>query len=201
MNQGTSNLNDDTDELIATRVVGGDSEQFSRLLERYEKKITRYARKFLSHPDDVKDIVQDVFIKAYVNIKSFDPSRRFSPWIYRIAHNEFINALKKKKSEKISFIDFDVLLPHPAARETADMDVGRKDLRRLLDGFLEKMPVKYREPLVLYYFEEMGYREIGEVIHIPLSTVGIRLQRGKVLLKKMIERQHPGRTGEIIGKV
>jgi len=193
-------MNDDTDEIIAIRVQNGDSEAFSILLERYEKKITRYARKFLSHPDDVKDIVQDVFVKAYVNIKSFDPGRKFSPWIYRIAHNEFINALKKKKSEKIAFIDFDVLLPHPVASETADADVDRKDLRRLLDGCLEKMPAKYREPLVLYYFEEMNYREIGDVIHLPVSTVGIRLQRGKLLLKKTIDRQHPGQSAEIFGK-
>ena len=181
-----------TDEAITERVQQGDVEAFALLMDRYEKKITRYARKFLSQPDDVKDIVQDVFVKAYVNIKSFDPSRRFSPWIYRVAHNEFVNALKKKKSEKVSFIDFDVFFPHPAAKETADSDVARGDLRRVLDGYLDKLPVKYREPLVLYYFEEMNYREIADVMRLPASTVGIRLQRGKALLKKAINHQHPG---------
>jgi RNA polymerase sigma-70 factor (ECF subfamily) len=181
-----------TDEAITKRVQQGDVEAFALLMDRYEKKITRYARKFLSQPDDVKDIVQDVFVKAYVNIKSFDSSRRFSPWIYRVAHNEFVNALKKKKSEKVSFINFDVFFPHPAAKETADSDVGRGDLRRVLDGYLDKLPVKYREPLVLYYFEEMNYREIADVMRLPVSTVGIRLQRGKALLKKAINRQHPG---------
>ncbi len=200
MNQEKINNNGDTDEAVAVRVQKGETEAFSLLLERYEKKITRYARKFLSHPDDVKDIVQDVFVKAYVNIKSFDSSRRFSPWIYRIAHNEFINALKKKKSEKISFIDFDVLLPHPAAVETADADVDRQDLRRLLDGGLKKMPAKYREPLVLYYFEEMNYREIGDIIHLPVSTVGIRLQRGKLLLKKILDERQKSYPAEFFGK-
>lgn len=189
-------MNDNTDEMIASRVQSGEAEAFSLLLERYEKKITRYARKFLSHPDDIKDIVQDVFIKAYINIKSFDSSRKFSPWIYRIAHNEFINAIKKKKSERISFIDLDILLPHPAAAETADADVDRKDLRRLLDECLGKIPVKYREPLVLYYFEEMNYREIGDVIHLPVSTVGVRLQRGKTLLKKIIGHRRLDKSGE-----
>lgn len=198
MNPEMANTNQETDEAVAARVQKGDAEVFSVLLERYEKKIFRYARKFLSHPDDVKDIVQDVFVKAYVNIKSFDATRKFSPWIYRIAHNEFINALKKKKAEKISFIDFDVLLPHPAATETADADVDRQDLRRLLDGCLEKMPAKYREPLVLYYFEEMNYREIADVIHLPVSTVGIRLQRGKIMLKKIIGEKHSGKTEDII---
>ena len=91
-----------TDEAITKRVQQGDVEAFALLMDRYEKKITRYARKFLSQPDDVKDIVQDVFVKVYVNIKSFDVKRRFSPWIYRIAHNEFVNALKKNKASKLS---------------------------------------------------------------------------------------------------
>jgi len=156
-----------------------------------KKKFLVIAKKFLAHPDDIQDIVQDVFVKAYVNIKSFDATRKFSPWIYRIAHNEFINALKKKKSEKLSFIDFDTLLPHPIATETADADVGRQDLRHLLDECLEKMPMKYREPLILYYFEDMSYREISEVMHLPISTVGIRLQRGKLILKKIIGEKHP----------
>jgi RNA polymerase sigma-70 factor (ECF subfamily) len=178
------------DEVIARRIQEGDVEAFALLMERYEKKITRYARKFLSHPDDVKDIVQDVFTKAYVNIKSFDSKRRFSPWVYRIAHNEFVNALKKKKSEKISFIDFDLILPHRVAKETADGDVERMDARRMLDGYIGKMPAKYRESLVLYYFEEMSYREIADVLRLPVSTVGIRLQRGKSFLKKAIGEKH-----------
>ena len=180
-----------TDEVIAQRVQDGDVEAFALLVGRYEKKITRYAKKFLSQPDDIKDIVQDVFVKVYVNIKSFDAKRRFSPWVYRIAHNEFVNALKKRKASKLSFIDFDVLLPHPIAKETADSDIDRADLRRMLDGCLEKMPVKYREPLVLYYFEEMSYKEIADVMRLPVSTVGIRLQRGKSLLKEIV-KQHPG---------
>jgi len=188
-------MEESTDESIARRVQGGDVEAFALLMQRYEKKITRYARKFLSHPDDVKDIVQEVFVKAYVNIRSFDAKRRFSPWIYRIAHNEFVNALKKKKTEKISFIDFDFFFPHPAAKETADMDVDKNDLRRILDGYIGKMPVKYREPLILYYFEEMSYREIADVLRLPVSTVGIRLQRGKALLKKNVSRLHPGGSG------
>jgi len=182
-------MEDVTDEAIARRVQKGDIEVFAMLVERYEKKITRYAKKFLSHPDDLKDIVQDVFVKTYINIKSFDAARRFSPWIYRIAHNEFVNALKKKKSEKISFIDFDMILPHPVAKETADSNIERADLRRLLDECIEKLSVKYREPLILYYFEEMSYREIADVMHLPVSTVGIRLQRGRVALKKLVSEK------------
>lgn len=187
-----------TDEKIAENVQSGDIEAFAALVERYEKKITRYAKKFFWHPDDAKDIVQDVFVKAYVNIKSFDSKRRFSPWIYRIAHNEFVNALKKRKSEKISFIDFDLFFPHPAAKETADSDIERADLRRMIDAGIAKIPLKYREPLILYYFEEMSYREIADIMRLPVSTVGVRLQRGKNLLKKTINVENfrgPEKTG------
>src|ERR1700727_2292342 len=89
-----------TDEEIAVLVQNGDAEAFRVIMERYEPKMTRYAKRFLFGADDAKDLLQEVFIKTYVNIKSFDPERRFSPWIYRIAHNEFVNALKKKKKDR-----------------------------------------------------------------------------------------------------
>ncbi len=113
-------MNDATDETIAHRVQQGEIDVFSLLMERYEKKIIRYGKKFLSCSDDIRDIAQEIFAKAFVNIRSFDCKRKFSPWLYRIAHNEFVNALKKKKSEKIAFVDFDVFFPHPAAKESAD---------------------------------------------------------------------------------
>src|ERR1043166_6670972 len=103
----------DTDEQIALAVQAGTTERFGELIERYEAKLLRYVRKFLLDPEDAQDIVQDTFIKAYENLQSFDASRRFSPWIYRIAHNEFVNALKKKQSRRTMFtIDFDTLFPH-----------------------------------------------------------------------------------------
>jgi len=105
----------ETDEAIAILVQNGESEAFGMLVERYEEKLMRYARKFLRDPDDAKDIVQEVFIKAYENIQSFDASRRFSPWIYRIAHNEFVNGIKKRARGPIFGIDFDLVFPHLTA--------------------------------------------------------------------------------------
>lgn len=107
-----------TDEQIAKAVQKGDSEAFGALVERYEPKLLRYAKKFLFNYEDGKDTVQEVFIKAYANIQSFDSSRSFSSWVYRIAHNEFINAIRKKGREPISFFDPDTLFPHPTAPES-----------------------------------------------------------------------------------
>lgn len=178
-----------TDEDIAKLVQQGDRESFGLLVDRYRAKIERYVRRFLFSADEAEDIVQEVFIKAYINIRSFDVKRKFSSWLYRIAHNESINALKKKGREKISFIDFDVMLPQLAAKETADAGLHRDEMRQMLDQSLEKLSAKYREPLALYYFEEMDYREIADILRIPVATVGVRLRRGRIMLQSLIKRK------------
>jgi RNA polymerase sigma-70 factor (ECF subfamily) len=177
------------DEEIAIQVQKGDIESFRILVERYEPKMTRYAKRFFFDGDEGKDLVQEVFIKAYVNIQSFDASRRFSPWIYRIAHNEFVNNIKKRQKERenVSIFDFDVLFPHLVAKETADDGFNKAEVKRMLEGSLNKLNAKYKEPLVLYYFEDMDYREIADILHIPISTVGVRLQRGRAMLKKIVK--------------
>lgn len=179
-----------TDEEIVLRVQGGEADSYGDLIARYEAKLMRYARKFLSDKEDATDIVQDIFIKAYENIQSFDTTRRFSPWIYRIAHNEFVNALKKKASSRIVFtIDMDTLFPHLASAETADSVTMERDMRETLERHLESVSVKYREPLILYYLESMDYREISEILQIPVSTVGVRLARGRAALQKITAQQ------------
>lgn len=177
-----------TDEEIASLVQSGDNEIFGVLVERYEEKILRYARRFLLK-SEAEDIVQEVFIKAYVNIKSFDTKRKFSPWIYRIAHNEFINAIKKKSRESLLlFFDADTIFPHPVAKETADGELSQREMKEMLEKNLEKIPSKYSEPLILFYFEELSYEEIAEILRIPISTVGVRLKRGRAALKKIIQK-------------
>ncbi len=176
-----------TDELIASKVQQGDSNIFGELVKRYEQKMMRYTRKFLFAGDEVKDVVQEIFLKAYVNIRSFDASRRFSPWLYRIAHNELINAVKKKSRLPTFTFDLDALFPHLAAKENVEGELERKEALTMLDRSLDKLSPKYKEVLVLYYIEELDYKEIAEVLQIPISTVGVRLQRGRVMLKKIVQ--------------
>jgi len=180
-----------TDEAIAREVQQGATHAFGLLVERYEAKMRRYAHRFHHHTEDIEDLVQNVFLKAYTNIQGFDPERRFSPWIYRIAHNEFVNALKKRQRDIVFPFDLDLLFPHPSAPETADGDLNRDSMRAMLDQCLEQLSLKYREVLVLYYFEEMDYKEIADVLRIPMSTVGVRLQRGRLQLKHLIEVVDP----------
>ncbi len=180
-----------TDEIIALEVQNGNIHSFGSLVERYEAKLLRYARRFLFGYEDAEDVVQDVFIKAYTNIQSFDTNRSFNSWIYRIAHNEFINAIRKKGKEPIPFFDPDTLFPHPVAEGTPATEVDKAEVQQMLEGFLDKLDPKYREPLVLYYYEDLDYKQIAEVMHIPAPTVGVRMKRGRDQLKKIFaQSQH-----------
>ena len=180
-----------TDEATAERVQRGDAAAFAVLVERYEVKMLRYAQKFLFGYEDAEDLVQNVFLKAYVNMQGFNIKRRFSPWIYRIAHNEFVNAIKKRGREPVLFFDPDTLFPHPVAKERTDRDILDRELRDTLDTCLNDLDPKYREPLVLYYFEDMNYREIADVMQIPVATVGVRLNRGRELLRSRYHQRTP----------
>lgn len=178
-----------TDEAIAKRVQEGDTESFGVLMQRYEPKLIRYARKFLIHAEDAEDQVQSVFLKAYTNIHSFDASRHFSSWLYRIAHNEFINYIAKRQRQPFSFFDSDTVFPHLFAKETADSGVREEEIRNSLDACLGKLDAKYREVLVLYFYEELSYAEIADVLRIPTSTVGVRLARAKAAVRKLYAKE------------
>ena len=181
-------MRDKTDEEIAAMVQSGDLESFSFLVERYEAKLKRYARKFLSNPEDINDVAQEIFIKAYVNIKSFDTDKRFSPWVYRIAHNELVNMLKKKEKNPLPFFDADTLFPHPISKEETDRKTKEDEIKKAINRCLKEIPFKYREPLLLFYMEELNYNEIAEVMRVPISTVGVRLKRGKRMLKSICDK-------------
>lgn len=177
-----------TDEKIARLVQSGETEPFGILIERYEAKMKRYAKRFLFGYEEAEDLAQEVFLKTYINIQSFNTSKKFSSWLYRIAHNEFINAIKKKGKEPIPFFDSDVIFPHPVSKENTDKEITESELRAMLDKCIDKLKPKYREPIVLYYFEELSYKEIADILRVPIATVGIRLQRGKKIMKSLCEK-------------
>jgi len=169
-----------SDEQIAQAIQDGKHEMFAFIVERYEPKLKRYASKFIKSHTDTEDVIQDVFIKAYRNIQSFDTARKFSSWIYRITHNEFINFIKKRRIETVPLFDTDIILPY---KEDYDLALSREEVKKALDENLGKLDLKYREPILLYYIEDFSYKEISDILHIPVATVGVRINRGKKLLK------------------
>lgn len=179
-----------TDEEIALRVQGGDTEAFGALIERYEVKILRYGKRFLFQYEDIEDAVQDIFVKAFVNIQSFNSKMRFSPWIYRIAHNTFINVIKKKGREPINFIDPDTIFSASFTEETPLKDALKAELGNETEKLVQSLPPKYREPIILYFYEEKDYKEIADIMRIPTSTVGVRIRRAKDKISKQMNHEH-----------
>lgn len=180
---------DTPDEDIARRTQSGDVDAFGILVDRYEKKLKRYGTKFLARPEDIEDIVQDVFTRAYASIQSFDSSLRFSPWLYRIAHNAFVNALRKGKYRPY-LVDFDTLVAHPVYEDPAEAARDRADIKALIDRGIETLSPKYREVLLLHYYEELSYKDIADVLRVPVGTVGVRLKRAKDALKHALADTH-----------
>jgi RNA polymerase sigma-70 factor, ECF subfamily len=179
----------DTDELIASEVQRGRTDLFNILVTRYEQRLLRYGHTFLRSHEDIEDITQNIFIKVYINIKSFKISERFSPWIYRIAHNEFVNAARKRRDIPLFSFDLDTMFPQLKEKSITE-ELDRDILKAALTKYLAMIDLKYREPLVLFYFDDLPYTDIADVLHLPISTVGVRISRGKQQLKKIISEQH-----------
>lgn len=177
------------DEALAERVQAGEVAAFAELVRRYQAKLLRYGSRFLRGSEDIEDIVQEVMLKAYRNIQSFNTQQRFSPWIYRIAHNAFIDVLKAKRLESVPFFNPDELFPHPIAVENPGDDAQRALIRQQLDQCLSQLEAKYREPLVLRFYEDLSYQEIAKILRLPVGTVSVRLKRGLIQLNERY-REH-----------
>ena len=144
----------------------------------------------VGNKEETEDILQNVFVKAYRNIKTFDIERKFSSWIYRIAHNEAINFLKKRNKKK--FISWEDIVASKDKMETksderSPIDIWiRKESAIEVSRAMEKMPEKYRKVLMLRYFSEKSYEEIGKTIGSPVNTVGTLINRAKKKLMAVI---------------
>ncbi len=155
----------------------GQVQAFAELVRRYQQKLLRYGQRFLPVPEDAEDAVQDTLMKAYQNIGGFRSGQRFSPWIYRIAHNTFISIIRSKKREPVPFFDADTLFPHPIAEDVSDQSADIAMVRQQLDRGLAKLDAKYREILILRFDQDLSYAEIADILHVPMGTVSVRLKR------------------------
>ena len=178
------------DEQLVLIIREGDGELYSHIIKRYRSKLSRYLGRFISDPDELEDVLQDVFIKAYRNLYGFDVKRKFSSWIYRIAHNEAVNHIKKNSKVRVSLDDIE----YKIVDEKIDLGskIDKKILRKNIAESLENIGFKYREVLTLFFFEDKSYEEISDILRIPVNTVGTLILRGKKLLKKQLIGQNYG---------
>lgn len=172
------------DQEIIQMVLEGDKDSYGLIVNNYKDKLGRYINRFLSDTSDNQDVLQNTFIKAYQNLNSYNSAYSFNSWIYRIAHNESVNYLKKNKKAGISFVDFDTIAPSLFAKEKADDLILDKEKKEEVENALKNLNVKYREILILNFFQDLSYEEISEILKIPISTVGTRIRRAKEMLSK-----------------
>ena len=175
-----------SDSQIVALVMKGDNSMYALLVERYEAKLLRYATYLVKDYDVASDITQDTFIKAYVNLRSFQPGKAFSPWIYRILHNEAMNVIKRSK-KTLTFSDMGDASNNFAVGFKTDEIVDKNMLNANVRGCLGKINLKYQEVLALYFFDHLKYDEISQILHVPTSTIGVRISRGKAALKKVCQ--------------
>ncbi len=176
----------ESDQAIVARVIDGDNDAYAVLIERYEQKLLRYVVYLLHDQMTAADVVQDTFIKAYQNLRGYKTEYKFSSWIYRIAHNETMNHIKR--SRRFSDIDTEAapeLSYDPALEESIDAAL----LQAQVHGCLGQLEPKYREIIQLIYFEHMKYDEASDVLHVPTSTVGVWLSRAKAKLRTICEQK------------
>lgn len=177
----------ETDEQLAVSVQNGQIQKFEILVERYKRRLESYGKKMLFNTSDLEDHLQDIFIKVYQNLNSFDADRKFSSWIYRIAHNEFINHGLKKSRSLTDYFDLETFFPNLRGEKGPEHEMSKQELKELLEKSLSDLESKYREPLYLFLYEEMSYQEISDILKIPTNTVGVRILRGKQILKASLK--------------
>ena len=183
-----------TDSELVEIVRNSDQERYGEIIERYQGKLFAYLFRLIGSRDEAQDILQDVFLKAYRNLQSYDEARKFSSWIYRIAHNEAVNFIKRRALKR--FIPWEDIaatkdkLEMMSFEEGADKAWLRKEIGKEVNAALDKMPFKYKQVLVLRYFSDKSYEEISEILGKPMNTVGTLISRAKRKLSEELKGQN-----------
>lgn len=183
-------IKDKTDNELAI-LVRENPEALSYVIDRYKNKLERYIdRRTNINTHDREDILQEIFIKIYRNINDYDNSLIFSSWIYRITYNYIIDWYRKnKKHISISLDDDESKLVHILEDENSKVDnqvIYDQENLDLIKKEIKNLPEDYQEILILKFFEDKSYDEISDILKISLSSVGVKINRAKKLLKQKI---------------
>lgn len=178
----------DDEQLVSLTLES--QENFKYLIERYESKFSQYIRRKTSvSKEDIEDLLQEIFIKIYINLRGFDTSLKFSSWAYRIAHNEIITWYRKKKIRpQINFEDYEEenLINFVKDESNVEKEFEVKELKERIKSAMEKLDEKYKDIIVLRFLEEKEYEEISDILQIPIGTVSTLIFRGKKELQKLL---------------
>jgi len=170
---------EDTD--LIRQATKGSVEGYNLLVSRWEKRIYNYLLRITANREDALDLTQDVFLKAYQNLRKLDDPARFAPWLYRIAHNEAYSMFRKRKPET----DIEDLEPETTGAGIAvgGSSVFPIELSIAVASALDRLSPDQREAVVLKIYQGFKFEEMSEILSCPVSTVKSRLYTALELLK------------------
>ena len=177
----TNNL---TDEELLSAHIGGDSSAFPELMERYKNDLLHFLIRFVGSRAAAEDVFQDAFLQIHISAETFDPSRRFKPWLFTIAANKGRDWHRKHSKRTMMSLSQDVGGEGEGARfvdllesdqELPDANLLETEQADQVRAAVESLPSHLREILLLSYFQQMSYVQISDSLQIPLGTVKSRL--------------------------
>ncbi len=177
------------DRQLVQKILGGDTRAFKEFVNDYKRLVAHVVFRMVTNPNDREDLCQDVFVKAYQNLQSFQFQSKLSTWLARIAYNTCINYLEKKKVPLLDDATPDEITLEDFASTTHDPHVlaEEADASTFIRKHIEALPVLYRTVITLYHLEDMKYAEIAEILKIPEGTVKSHLFRARSMLKKRLK--------------
>jgi RNA polymerase sigma-70 factor (ECF subfamily) len=184
------------DEQLIGEYLNGDEKALETLIGRYLKPIYGFVYGYAGNVQEAEDITQEVFLKAWRNLKKFDPQKSFKTWLFAVAKNTAIDFLRKKRTIPFSAFDneeggndiLDTLIdPAPLASELAE----RAEKAGALQDALGKISPKSRKIVSLYHDNQLNFREIAQMLGESLNTVKSRYRRAMVVLRKLLTEKSP----------
>ncbi|MCE5197619.1 MAG: sigma-70 family RNA polymerase sigma factor [Armatimonadota bacterium] len=184
-----------TDQQIVERVLAGEMDAFSVLVDRYQDRIFSAVFNYVYNHDDAIDITQEAFVKAYSRLKSFNASSAFYTWLYRIAVNSAIDFLRKRKSRPADSLDDDKFseigfepVSHDASTDPEKVVVRSEQVQTLRKA-IASLSSKLKSALILHDVEGLSQEEVAEILNVPLGTVKSRVSRARVELRNLLRKQ------------
>jgi len=185
----------ESDEDLLQRFSEGETQAFGDLVRRYERELYGYLRRYLGDASLAEDVFQNTFLQVYLKGDQYEPGRPVRPWLYAIATNQAIDALRRHsrhqavrlddQRETTADGDSQSLLDMLVNREPGPLDTAHAEERReLVRAAVERLPDFLRQVLILAYFQGLKYREIADILNIPVGTVKSRLHAALVKLQE-----------------
>lgn len=181
---------------LVARAKAGDAAAFSELVQRYDRRVFRMAKQITQNDDDAEDVLQETFLKAYTHLDDFQGNSKFYTWLVRIAVNEALMKLRKRRSDRTVPLDEPIDTGEDeVAREIAVWDqnpeetYSREELARILDEAIQSLKPAYRTVFVLRDIEELSIEETAEALGLSISAVKSRLLRARLQLRDKLTRQ------------